>query len=109
MFKKILIANRGEIALRIMRSVREMGIKTVAVFSDPDKNSPFTRLADEAVRIGPGPSKDSYLDQKKILESAKKLPDIPKTPSVITRIPPPVSSVIFVALNNCFSRLSISL
>jgi acetyl-CoA carboxylase, biotin carboxylase subunit len=69
--KKILVANRGEIALRIMRSAREMGIKTVAVFSDADRNSPHVRYADEAVNIGPAPSADSYLRSKKIVEAAK--------------------------------------
>jgi acetyl-CoA carboxylase biotin carboxylase subunit len=59
--KKILVANRGEIALRVMRSAREMGIRTVAVYSEADRNAPFVRFADEAVFIGPAPSKESYL------------------------------------------------
>ncbi|MEO8734752.1 MAG: biotin carboxylase N-terminal domain-containing protein, partial [Flavobacteriales bacterium] len=59
--KKVLIANRGEIALRIMRSAKEMGIATVAVYSEADRNAPFVRAADEAVCIGPPPSKESYL------------------------------------------------
>ncbi len=59
--KKLLVANRGEIALRVMRSAREMGIRTVAVFSEADRNAPFVRFADEAVCIGPAPSKESYL------------------------------------------------
>lgn len=71
--KKILVANRGEIALRIMRSCREMGIKTVAVFSEADRNAPFVRYADEAVCIGPPPSNKSYLVGDKIIEVAKKL------------------------------------
>ena len=62
MFKKILIANRGEIALRVIRTCREMGIKTVAVYSTADKESLHVRFADEAVCIGPPPSKDSYLN-----------------------------------------------
>ena len=66
--KKILIANRGEIALRVMRSAREMGIKTVAVFSEADRNAPFVRYADEAVCIGPPPSAQSYLLGDKIIE-----------------------------------------
>lgn len=70
---KILVANRGEIALRIMRSVREMGIKTVAVFSEADRNSPHVRYADEAVCIGPAASKESYLRGDKIIEVAKLL------------------------------------
>jgi acetyl-CoA carboxylase biotin carboxylase subunit len=70
---KILIANRGEIALRIMRSCREMGIKTVAVFSEADRNAPFVKYADEAVCIGPPPSNKSYLLGDKIIEVAKQL------------------------------------
>jgi acetyl-CoA carboxylase, biotin carboxylase subunit len=70
---KILIANRGEIALRIMRSCKEMGISTVAVFSEADRNAPFVRYADEAVCIGPPASAQSYLDGKKIIEVCKKL------------------------------------
>ena len=70
---KILVANRGEIALRIMRSAKEMGIKTVAVFSEADRNSPHVRYADEAVCIGPASSKESYLRGDKIIEVAKML------------------------------------
>ncbi len=69
--KKILIANRGEIALRVMRSARKMGIKTVAVYSDADRQSPHVRFADEAVHLGPSPSSESYLVMKKILKAAK--------------------------------------
>src|ERR1041385_9225234 len=71
--KKILVANRGEIALRVMRSAREMGIKTVAVFSEADRNAPFVRYADEAVCIGPPPSNQSYLRGDKIIEVCKQL------------------------------------
>ena len=71
--KKILVANRGEIALRVMKSAREMGIKTVAVFSEADRNSPHVRYADEAVCIGPASSKESYLVGTKIIEVAKML------------------------------------
>jgi len=70
---KILIANRGEIALRVMRSAREMGIKTVAVYSEADRNAPFVRYADEAVCIGPPPSNQSYLKGGKIIEICKEL------------------------------------
>ncbi len=70
--KKILVANRGEIALRVMRSAHEMGIKTVAVFSDADRTMPFVRYADEAVSIGPAPSSQSYLIADKIIEAAKQ-------------------------------------
>ncbi|MEY3343243.1 MAG: Acetyl-/propionyl-coenzyme carboxylase alpha chain [Bacteroidota bacterium] len=69
--EKILVANRGEIALRVMRSAREMGIATVAVFSDADRNAPYVRYADEAVHIGPPPSSQSYLDFDKIIGAAK--------------------------------------
>jgi acetyl-CoA carboxylase, biotin carboxylase subunit len=71
--KKILVANRGEIALRVMRSCREMGIATVAVFSEADRNAPFVRYADEAVCIGPPPSAQSYLLGDRIIEVALKL------------------------------------
>lgn len=71
--QKILIANRGEIALRIMRSAREMGIKTVAIFSEADRNALFVRYADEAVCIGPPPSSQSYLQADKIIAVAKEL------------------------------------
>ncbi len=69
--QKILIANRGEIAMRVMRTAREMGIKTVAVFSEADRNMPFVRYADEAVCIGPALSSQSYLRGEKIIEVAK--------------------------------------
>ena len=69
---KILIANRGEIALRVMRSAREMGIKTVAVFSDADRNALHVRYADEAIHIGPSPSNQSYLRGEKIIAAAKQ-------------------------------------
>ncbi|WP_118953285.1 acetyl-CoA carboxylase biotin carboxylase subunit [Taibaiella helva] len=68
---KILVANRGEIALRVMRSAKEMGIKTLAVFSEADRNMPFVTYADEAVCIGPAPSAQSYLRADKIIEVAK--------------------------------------
>jgi acetyl-CoA carboxylase, biotin carboxylase subunit len=67
---KLLVANRGEIALRVMRSAREMGIKTVAVFSEADRNALHVRFADEAVCIGPPPSSQSYLVMDKILQAA---------------------------------------
>ena len=69
---KILVANRGEIALRIMRTARKMGIATVAVYSEADRNSPHVHFADEAVFIGPAPSAQSYLRQDKILEAAQR-------------------------------------
>ncbi len=71
--KKILIANRGEIVLRIMRSCKELEIKTVAVYSDADRNSPHVKYADEAVLLGPPPSNQSYLLGDKIIEYCKNL------------------------------------
>ena len=71
MFKKILIANRGEIALRIIRTCKEMGIKTVAVYSTVDRDSLHVRFADEAVCIGPPPSRDSYLNIPNIISAAE--------------------------------------
>ena len=70
--QKILVANRGEIAVRVMRTAKEMGIKTVAVFSEADRNMPFVRYADEAVCIGPAPSSQSYLRADKIIQVAKQ-------------------------------------
>ncbi len=72
MFKKVLIANRGEIAIRVTRACRELGIQTVAVFSDADRESLHVFLADEAYNIGPAPSIESYLRGDKILAIAKK-------------------------------------
>lgn len=71
--KKLLVANRGEIALRIMRTAREMGIKTVAVYSEADRNAPHVKFADEAVLLGPPPSSQSYLLADKIIEACKAL------------------------------------
>ena len=71
--KKILVANRGEIAIRVMKTARKMGIKTVAVYSEADRNAPHVRFADEAVCIGEAPSNKSYLSIEKIIKAAKKL------------------------------------
>lgn len=71
--KKLLVANRGEISLRIMRTVKEMGISTVAVYSEADRNSPHVAFADEAVLLGPPPSSQSYLLGDKIIEAALQL------------------------------------
>ncbi|MCZ8257102.1 MAG: ATP-grasp domain-containing protein, partial [Polaromonas sp.] len=72
MFKKILIANRGEIACRVILTARNMGIQTVAVYSDADKDARHVELADEAVNIGPAPSRDSYLQADKIIAACKQ-------------------------------------
>src|SRR5947207_10734075 len=71
MFKKVLIANRGEIAVRIIRACREMGLKTVAVHSEPDRQSMHVKLADESVCIGPGPASESYLNIPNIISAAE--------------------------------------
>ena len=71
MFTKILIANRGEIACRVIKTARRMGIKTVAVYSEADKDARHVELADEAVLIGPAPSRESYLVADRIIAAAK--------------------------------------
>jgi acetyl-CoA carboxylase biotin carboxylase subunit len=71
MFKRVLIANRGEIALRILRACRELGIETVCVYSTADKDAPYLRLADRAICIGPGPAKESYLNISRIIAAAE--------------------------------------
>ena len=71
MFKKILIANRGEIACRVMRTAHRMGVATVAVYSDADAKSLHVEMADEAIRIGPAPVSKSYLKANRIIEAAK--------------------------------------
>ena len=72
MFKKILLANRGEIAVRVIRACREMGIASVAIYSDVDRASLHVRMADEAYRVGPGPSRESYLVIENVLAAAKQ-------------------------------------
>src|ERR1700735_3601980 len=72
MFGKVLIANRGEIAVRIIRALREMNIRSIAVFSDADRGALHVRLADEAEHIGPAPAGESYLRVDRILEAAQK-------------------------------------
>src|SRR6266567_4194088 len=72
MFTKILIANRGEIAVRIMVTCREMGIRAVAIYSEADRNALHVREADHAYLIGPAPAAESYLNTAKILEAAER-------------------------------------
>ncbi|NBQ13617.1 MAG: ATP-grasp domain-containing protein, partial [Proteobacteria bacterium] len=71
MFKRVLIANRGEIALRIIRACRELGVETVCVYSSADKGGPWLEQADRAICIGPGPSKESYLKIERIIAAAE--------------------------------------
>ena len=70
LFSKILVANRGEIACRIMRTAQKMGISVVAVYSEADANAPHVKLADEAVLLGPAASSESYLKADKVIEAA---------------------------------------
>jgi acetyl-CoA/propionyl-CoA/long-chain acyl-CoA carboxylase, biotin carboxylase, biotin carboxyl carrier protein len=72
MFGKVLVANRGEIAIRVMRTLEELGIASVAVYSEPDRDAPHARRADEAFLLGPGPANESYLVVEKIIEVARK-------------------------------------
>ena len=71
LFSKLLIANRGEIACRVMRTAQAMGMATVAVYSDADAAAPHVLMADEAVHIGPPPSRDSYLQVDRVIQAAK--------------------------------------
>lgn len=72
MFKKILIANRGEIACRVIKTARKMGIQTVAIYSDADRNALHVQMADEAVHIGPPPANQSYIVIDKVMEAIRQ-------------------------------------
>ena len=83
MIKKVLIANRGEIALRVMRSCREMGIRTVAVFSEADRTARHVMYADEACLIGPAASKESYLNIDNMIKAARLHHAMPFIPVMV--------------------------
>ncbi|MDR9381748.1 MAG: biotin carboxylase N-terminal domain-containing protein, partial [Natronomonas sp.] len=72
MFEKLLVANRGEIAIRVMAACEELGVETVAIYSDADRNAGHVEYADEAYNVGPAPAADSYLDGETIVETAKR-------------------------------------
>src|ERR687883_1127698 len=72
MFSKVLVANRGEIAIRVMRTLEEMGIGTVAVYSEPDRDAPHARRADESYLVGAGPATESYLVIERLIETAQR-------------------------------------
>src|SRR2546421_12634475 len=71
MFQRILVANRGEIALRVIRACKDLGIEVVAVYSEADRDAPYLALADEAICIGPAPAADSYLNIARIISAAE--------------------------------------
>ena len=71
MFQRILVANRGEIALRVIRACKDLGIEVVAVFSEADRDAPYLSLADEAVCIGPAPAAESYLNIPRLISAAE--------------------------------------
>ena len=87
LFDKILVANRGEIALRVMRTAKRLGVRTVAVFSDADARAPHVKFADEAVCVGPAPSTESYLNVDAILDAMRRTGA--QVPRRFAQAPPP--------------------
>lgn len=85
--EKVLVANRGEIACRVMRTARRLGIPTVAVYSDADRGALHVRAADEAVRLGPPPARESYLNASAIVDAALRTGA--KVPLALLSCPPP--------------------
>ena len=101
MFKKILIANRGEIAMRLIRTCKEMGIKTVAVYSKADEASLHVRFADEAVCVGPAASSDSYLKISNIIAAAEIIN--PRLSSILGDFIPAFESLAMIDLSSSAS------
>ena len=72
MFRSVLVANRGEIARRVFRACRQLGIRTIAVYSEADRDAPHVRDADEAILVGPAPARESYLSIERILDAVRQ-------------------------------------
>ena len=91
MFSKILIANRGEIACRVIKTARRLGIKTVAVYSDADREARHVAMADEAIHIGPSPARESYLVADRIIDAARRTGAQANSSSAQSGCPPPAT------------------
>lgn len=102
--EKVLVANRGEIACRVMRTARRLGVGTVAVYSDADRAALHVRAADEAVRLGPPPARESYLNAAAIIEAAHRTGAQVAAPSVSIQLVPDYSLV--AGLPRCQSQFS---
>lgn len=94
MIKKVLIANRGEIAVRVMRSCKEMGIRTVAVYSEADRAAKHVMYADEACLIGPAASRDSYLNIENIIQLPGSMKRMPSIPDMVSYLKMPTLPVV---------------